>query len=202
MILVFDFAVDRTDVVENQAFFHQAVVALEDNETAGERADDIGRDAARAMSQQLVAGLRDLGLPAERAVRSQRMPANAIAITGEFLDVDEGNRLQRLVIGFGAGQSQVQTRIRAVQPTPSGPWRTLTEFTTIADSGYMPGAAVTMGAGAAAQGTVTAGAAAATAATSGIKAYRSQVEEMASRSADKAVDQLADYFGRQGWIAR
>ena len=202
MILVYDFAVNAADVAENQAFFHQAVVALENNETASERADDIGRDVARAMAQQLVARLRDLGLPAQRAVRNQRMPSHAIAITGEFLNVDEGNRLQRLVIGFGAGQALVRTRVRAVQPMRDGPWRTLTEFTTTADSGYMPGAAVTMGAGAAAQGTVTAGAAAATAATSGIKAYRSQVEQMASRSADEAADQLAAYFARQGWIAR
>jgi hypothetical protein len=129
-------------------------------------------------------------------------PAHAVAITGEFLNVDEGNRLRRLVIGFGSGQAMVQARVRAVQPTRDGPWRTLTEFTTTADSGYMPGAAVTMGAGAAAQGTVTGGMAAATVATSGVKAYRSQVEEMASRSADEALDQLSVYFERQGWITR
>jgi hypothetical protein len=202
MILVYDFAVNAGDVAENQAFFHQAWEAAASDETASERADDIGREVANAMAREIVAGIRDLGLPAQRATRNQRMPAHAIAITGEFLNVDEGNRLQRLVIGFGAGQAQVQTRVRAVQPMRDGPWRTLTEFTTTADSGYMPGAAVTMGAGAAAQGAVTGGAVAATAATSGVKAYRSQVEQMASRSADEAVDQLEAFFARQGWIAR
>jgi Domain of unknown function (DUF4410) len=194
--------VNAADVAENQAFFHQAWVALEGESTASERADEIGHHAARAMAQQLVEGIRGLGLPAERATRNQVVPANAIAITGEFLNVDEGNRLQRLVVGFGAGQSLVQTRVRAVQPMRDGPWRTLTEFTTSADSGYMPGAAVTMGAGAAAQGAVTGGMAAATAATSGLKAYRSQVEEMASRSAEEAVELFEVFFKHQGWIAR
>ncbi len=48
----------------------------------------------------------------------------------------------------------------------------------------MPGAAVTMGAGAAAQGTVTASMAAANAAATGIKGYRSQLDAMAKRTTD------------------
>jgi len=48
-----------------------------------------------------------------------------------------------------------------------GAFRTLLAFKTHADSGEMPGAAVTMGAGAAAQGAVTAGMAAANVAVGG-----------------------------------
>jgi Domain of unknown function (DUF4410) len=60
-----------------------------------------------------------------------------------------------LVIGFGAGQSKLETQIRVLAPV-GGTWQTVTEFTTHSDSGDMPGAA--------AQGAVTAEMAAANAA--------------------------------------
>lgn len=64
----------------------------------------------------------------------------------------------------------------------------------------MPGAAVTGGAGAAASGGMTAGVAAANMAVSGVKGYRSQVEQMTARSADQAAAYLSQYFAQQGWI--
>ena len=64
----------------------------------------------------------------------------------------------------------------------------------------MPGAAVTMGAGAAAQGGATAGMAAANVAAGGVKGYRSQVDAMAGRSADRAAQYLSEFFAREGWI--
>jgi hypothetical protein len=47
---------------------------------------------------------------------------------------------------------------------------------------------------------MTAGVAAANVAASGVKGYRSQVEQMTSRSADQAVAYLSRYFANQGWI--
>jgi hypothetical protein len=47
---------------------------------------------------------------------------------------------------------------------------------------------------------MTAGVAAANVGVSGIKGYRSQVEQMTSRSADQAVAYLSQYFAKQGWI--
>ena len=110
----------------------------------------------------------------------------------------KGNRLRRRVIGFGAGQSKLDTQVLA--PSGSG-YPTLLEFKTHTDSGEMPGAAVTMGAGAAAQGTVTAGMAAANVAVSGVKTYRTAMGAMASRSADKAAAYLSEFFASQGWIS-
>jgi hypothetical protein len=151
------------------------------------------------MSEELVARIRDLGLPARRVARGSVLPSDAVAVTGLFLDVDEGNRLQRTVLGFGAGQSKVDAKVELYAPSSSGPTKLL-DFTTHADSGSMPGALVTGGAGAAASGGMTAGAAAANVAASGVKGYRSQVEQMAARSADQAVSYLSQYFAKQGWI--
>jgi Domain of unknown function (DUF4410) len=140
------------------------------------------------MAEELVAGIRDLGLPAQRAPRGTPPPPDAIAVAGLFLNVDEGNRLQRTVLGLGAGQSKVDTQVEVYAPGRDGVTKLL-EFSSHADSGSTPGALITGSAGAAANGAV-----------SGVKSYRSQVEQMTSRSADKAVAYLSQYFARQGWI--
>jgi hypothetical protein len=104
------------------------------------------------------------------------------------------------VIGLGVGQSKIDTQVQLVALTPNG-YRTLLEFKTHTDSGEMPGAAVTMGAGAAAQGAVTAGMAVANAGISGVKAYRSAMGPMASRDADKTAAYLSQFFATEGWIS-
>jgi hypothetical protein len=197
-VLVYDFSVTAADVSENQGFFAAVRNSLSDT-TENERVLTIGREVQTRMAEELVAGIRDLGLPAQRAARGTPVPPDAIAVAGLFLNVDEGNRLQRTVVGLGAGQSRVDTEVEVYAPGRNGLTKIL-EFTTHADSGSTPGALITGGAGAAASGGMTAGAAAANVAVSGVKGYRSQVEQMTSRSADQAVAYLSQYFARQGWI--
>ncbi len=197
-VLVYDFAITAADVSENQGFFAAVRNSLSDT-TENERELAIAEEVQNRMSEDLVAGIRDLGLPARRAAHGSVLPSGAIAVTGLFLNVDEGNRLQRTALGLGAGQSKVDAKVELYTPSPSGPTRLL-EFTTHADSGSMPGALITGGAGAAAQGGMTAGVAAANVAKSTVQGYRSQVEQMAARSADQAVAYLSRYFANQGWI--
>jgi hypothetical protein len=197
-VFVYDFSVTAADVSENQGFFAAMRNSLSDT-TENERVLTIGQEVRTRMSEELVAGIRELGLPAQRAPRGTPLPPDAIAVAGLFLNVDEGNRLQRTVIGLGVGQSKVDTKVEVYAPGSRGPTKLL-EFTTHADSGTSPGALVTGGAGAAASGGMTAGVAAANVGVSGIKGYRSQVEQMTSRSADQAVAYLSQYFAKQGWI--
>jgi hypothetical protein len=153
-VLVYDFAVSVADVSENQGFFAGVRNSL-GNTTENERKMTIAREVQNRMSEELVIRIRDLDLPAQRAARGSVLSSGAVAVTGLFLDVDEGNRLQRTVLGFGAGKSKVDTKVELYAPSSSGPTRLL-EFTTHADSGSMPGALVTGGAGAAASGGITA----------------------------------------------
>jgi len=197
-VFVYDFSITAADVSENQGFFMAVRNSLSDT-TENERARAIGREVQARMAEELVAGIRDLGLPAQRVPPGPPLAPDAIAVAGLFLNVNEGNRLSRTVIGFGAGQSQVDTKVEVYAPSRSGP-TSLLEFTTHADSGKSPGALVTGGAGAAASGGMTAGVAAANAGVSGVKGYRSQVEQMTFRSASQAVAYLSEYFARQGWI--
>jgi len=197
-ILVYNFAVTPGQVQENQGFF-QSLVNSADTSTASEREQEIGLQVADRLAEDLVAGIRNLGLPVERAQRSTVVPPGALLISGVFLNIDEGNRMRRLVVGFGAGQSVVETQVKLIS-YGQGSYRSVLEFSTHADSGTMPGAAVTMGAGAAAQGGVTAGMAVANAGVSGVRTYRSTVEAAAGRTADQAVAYLSEFFFKQGWI--
>lgn len=199
VVLVYKFAVDARDVTENQSLFAKGVNAV-GSPAEDERTAEIGRQVAERLAQDLVAKINDLGLPAQVAPPGTRVPPDAVVIVGNFVDIDEGSRLRRVVIGFGAGGSNVDTQVRVLAPTATG-YQPLLEFSTHADSGSMPGAAATLGAGAAAQGAVTGGMAAANAAVGGVRVYRSEIERLASRSADKMADHLAEFFVRQLWIS-
>ncbi len=192
-ILVYDFAVTEAELMENQGSIK--------NETSrtseGERERKIVRQVANALAEELVRGLRDLGFTVERRPRETPVGSHQVLIDGAFLDVDEGNRLERLVIGFGAGASKVDTEVHVYYGVRR---RKLIDFRTHADSGKMPGAAATMGAGAAVTGGITTGMAATGVATGTVKEYHSEVERMAAHSADQAVAYLSEFFAKQGWI--
>lgn len=197
-VLVYDFAITDAEVSENQGLFAVAHHALSST-AKNDRELAIAREVRNRMVENLVAGIRALGLPAQRAAQDTMLPTDAVAVTGLFVKVDEGDRLQRTALGFGAGQSTVDTKVEVYAPSTRGPIKLL-EFTTHADSGAAPGALVTGGVGAAISGGMTAGIAAANVGMSAGKGYRSQVEQMTARSADQAVAYLSRYFATQGWI--
>jgi len=195
-IAVLDFTVDDGAVKEDSAIGSKVIRAFSGSDQ-DERQAEIGRKAAAALTADLVDGIRELGLPADRAGREQPLPAGTLVVDGRFVDIDEGNRLKRLMIGFSSGQSSVDTHVVVDMLTDQGRQRLLA-FDATAKSAPMPGAAVTMGAGAAAQGAQTVAVAAGTGA---LKESRSTVESDAGAGASQIVAYLSEFFGRQGWIA-
>ncbi len=193
-ILVYDFAVTEAEVSDNRE-----PAGKIPNKTGGapEGELELSRQAANALAQELVRGLHDLGFPAKRTPRGTPVGKDQILIDGVFLDVEKGDRLERFVIGFGAGASRVDTEVHVYYGTER---QKLLDFRTHADSGKLPGAATTMGAGAAVVGGVTIGGAVASAGMGAVKEYRSEVERMAGNSADQAVAYLSEFFAKQGWI--
>jgi uncharacterized protein DUF4410 len=192
-ILVFDFAVSEEEVKEYQGIMRQQP-AIKD---AFERERLLAQEAKDALAEELVDALKALGFVAERVARNARATGNDLVIDGQFLTVDEGNPLHRLVIGFGTGGSSVQTRVQVYQAPKAD---RLLEFTTQSESSKLPGAAPTLAAGAAVQGGVTAGMTVANAAVSGVKTYKSDVARMAAASGDQAARYLSEFFATQGWI--
>src|SRR5262249_10576808 len=77
---------------------------------------------------------------------------------GQFTDINEGNKLRRLVVGLGMGQSQVDANVQVYQVV-NGTKTQIMDFKTHADSGKMPGALIMGAPGAAVGGTALVGSA-------------------------------------------
>ena len=205
-IYVYDFAVTREQVHENAGFLQGTINDFSDTTTYKHEGEIIG-EVRTVAGDELVTGIQNLGLPARRVPSNTLLPKGALGIIGQFLDVDEGNKGARLVIGFGKGQSKVDIRVQLYgygldqsSREPETEASKLLEFDTHADSGSMPGAIVTGPAGAAAAGGLTVGVAAANIGVGAIKSYRSAMGQMTSRSIEQAVNFLSEYFFRHGWI--
>jgi len=192
-ILVQDFAASEQEVKEYQGIMRQQPTI----KNASERERLLAKEVKDALAEEVVDGLKSLGFAVERVGREANATGSDLLIDGHFLAVDEGNPLRRLVIGFGTGASAVQTQVQVTQGQEA---RKLLEFTTESDSGKMPGAAPSLGVGAAAQGGVTVGMAVANAASGGVKTYKSDVARMAASSGDQVVRYLSEFFVKQGWI--
>jgi hypothetical protein len=196
-VLIYNFAVSPQDVQQNSSIFAKIQRGIENNSQTAEEIQ-IGHEVANALATELWQKINNLGLNAVRADQSLQVTPGAILITGYFVDINEGNRLRRNVIGLGMGESSLDSKIRVLAPSPSG-YRELIAFDAHADSGDMPGAAV-MGPAGAAAGAGAAAVIATNAAVGGVKSYRSASTQQAKKMADKIAAQLATYFAQQGWI--
>jgi hypothetical protein len=161
---------------------------------------DLGKQAAHVFAMETVKSISKLGLRAERAGRDTPIPEHSAIVVGQLVAVHEGNNFERLIVGFGVGESKLDMRV-LVYEVGDQPVRLL-EFKAHTDSGKLPGAAVTLPAGAVATGGITAIAAGGVIVGGSIKSYRYAVDQLAKRSARHATAYMSQYFARQGWIAR
>lgn len=200
-IVVYDFAVSGTEVSQNSGPLQRLYrAATENSEQQQEGQMQIAHDTAKNLSDDLVKKLNPLGFTVIQSPRGTTPPDGALVIDGEFVTISEGNTARRLIIGFGAGAATLDTRVNIYQ-LANGSDAQLLDFTTHADSGKMPGAAVTMGAGAAAQGGATIGMGAASGAMAGGKLYTSTTSHLADSTAKQIVAYFSDYAATQGWIS-
>ena len=158
----------------------------------------LGREVADALATELTQKIAAMGLNPVRAIDNMPVSPGSILVTGHFVNIDEGNRLRRNVIGLGSGQSSLDAEVSLLAPGSSG-YVDLITFQAHADSGNMPGAGI-MGPAGAAAGAGTAAVIAANAAVGGVKSYKSASAQQAKKMAEKISEQLANYFAQQGWI--
>lgn len=198
-VYVYPFAVTAQDVTLNQGFFQKTYRNLSDeNQTQGQL--QVAQSTALAMANAMVQELQSLGFTASAVARGAQISGqNLLIVDGQFTDINEGNRLRRMVIGLGVGSSTLDTKVQVYQMA-NGTTQQIMDFTTHADSGEMPGAALTAPAGAAVGGTAAAVSMGVNLAAGAGKAYTSATGVMAKRSADKAVAYMSQYFATQGWI--
>ena len=120
-------------------------------------------------------------------------PENAWLIRGEFTKVNQGSRLLREAIGFGAGGTKVETNIYVYDLNQNSNTPFLT-FSTTGGSNAEPGAVT----GAATDPVV----AAIGVAASGAGNIAHGLTEDTARTAREITAELSDYMYRRGWISK
>lgn len=192
VVLVYDFAVMPGDVVVDtfgSEFESEGrVLSKEEKEAYA---------TAHVLAEKLVAELKARGIPAERANSATRPPLDAILIKGQFVTINEGSRLKRMVIGFGAGSSELRAMVQVYQATPRG-LRRIAEAEADASGSKMPGMAVPLAGGA------VAGSLATSAVISGgmniVRETKSAMAPDAERMAKQIAERAEGFYRRQGWL--
>ena len=115
-IIVHDFTANPAEVPPESAFAAQMAGAP--RPTAQQI--DLGRELGAQVATDLVAELREMGLPAVRAASQPPPRPDDIVLRGYFVSVDEGRVRRRVLVGFGSGAAELTTTVEAYQMTPEG----------------------------------------------------------------------------------
>jgi hypothetical protein len=197
-VVVIDFAVSPDEVTLDTSP-PAARAAAQQGLSAEARRVRAAQDVQQALAEELTTKLQGYGLRTIREPASVVQPRGVLVVRGRILSVDQGNKRRRLLLGLGAGKSSVAASTQVYYVNDPGKPELLQTFTGSADSGQMPGAAETMGVGAAAGTIATAGVTAA--ATHGSSALRGSDEAMnAGHLGDVLAKQIADYAVAKGWL--
>jgi len=192
VVYVYDFAVSSNDVVIDSlgAEFMSEGTKLSDEEKQAYA-------TSNALSEAIVAQLGKQGIHAQRANDGDIPPLHALVLRGQFVTIDEGSLTKRMLIGFGAGASELRANVQAYQATAGG-LHPIAEAVAEAKGSKSPGMAIP----------VVGGAAMGSAATSAIVsggmnvaretqgALNPDVERMAKKIAERA----KAFYVRQGWL--
>jgi hypothetical protein len=198
--VVHEFVVSSAELTKNRRVLSRAHRAATSKQEQLQRNEmQIAHAAAKVLADDLVKELKPLGFKVRVLPRGTAVPESALIIDGQFLDVDKGSRVRRLVIGFGAGASELDTEVEVSQAA-GGERDQLLSFKTHADSGKMPGAAVTMGAGVAVAGGLTAATMLTSGGMAGMKSYLSTIDSLADSTSKQIAAYFSQYAARQKWI--
>jgi Domain of unknown function (DUF4410) len=144
VVYVEDFRLDHEDVTVDEGL--RGRLGLGPSPLQRLRGDDPAHKAQKfvdAMSEGLVQYLEEADFPAQRLASGAELPKDGWLIRGVFTEVNEGNRVQRAVIGFGRGATSMEVQVWAsdLARNPEAPFII---FGTIKDPSHMPGAVVTL----------------------------------------------------------
>jgi hypothetical protein len=99
------------------------------------------KDLGNLLADEITKDLNDASLPAERLAPDASRPASGWLVTGEFLQVAEGNRLQRAILGFGIGNSDARLYVAIADLAhPAG--ENLFNFNADSTGNQLPGGSV------------------------------------------------------------
>jgi len=201
-VAVRDFEFSPSSVRENSSPVHRLTDLFRRSSTE-ERRIEIGRAVTASLSGQTLKRLNKVGLVASRIPSDSNISVqdNILLVTGRLINADEGNRLTRIALGLGAGESKLDTEVHVFR-VAHGERAEVLAFTTHADSGKMPGLVPSLGVGELVLGPITGLREAKNAATGGQKIYSTQIDRLASKTGDQVARYLSQYSAEEGWIPR
>lgn len=198
-VLVRDFAITPSDIRLDQGIRARLERATTDQPLSTLQLKT-AREANTTLSETLVQKLRASGIPAERFAGNLGAECcNVAVIEGQVVSVDEGNRTRRTMIGLGAGKSSIEADAQLFYRAVGAEPRLLESFESSADSGHAPGAAETMGAGAAAGSGLAVSAAASAGIHTVTERRAAEPKDLARKIAEGLAPRIEQYFVSQGW---
>jgi hypothetical protein len=199
-ILVYDFAVSPDEVKLDEGLAAEIKQRYEHEQYTNRTPQElkIGHTVAHVVAEELVKKIQSYGLWAERASGSPSHQGNTLIIKGQFLTIDEGNRAERVAIGFAAGRTDVKADVQVFELTAAGEQHVET-LNAGGESAAKPGMAEMMAVGLLTHHLLTSTLVSGTVA--GVsEAKFDTVEDDGRRMADKIAADLGQYFVSQGWI--
>jgi hypothetical protein len=195
-ILVYDFAVNPSEISADSAAAGELRGAGQDP-YHNEQKTSLEHQIASMVADKLVEDLRDLNLPAARWHGPAPAGPGIYTIEGQFVTIDEGNPAMRMIIGFGAGGTEIKTLVQVYASEAAGK-RVLAEADVSSESSKAPGLAATLPVGSAISGV-----AAASAIQTGVGVVReinTDVRDGAEETAEAIVDLMKPRLEKLGWI--
>ena len=194
-IIVHDFTANPADVPPESAF--AAEKAVHSQPLTPEQLK-VTQKLGAEVAKELVAKLRDAGLPAVQAAGQPAPRVDDIVIRGYFVSVDEGSAAKRVLVGFGSGNAELMTAVEGYQMTSQG-LRLLGSGEVKSDGGKMPGLVLPLAVMAATAnpiGLVVGGAIKVAGEADG----SDTIDGGAKRTADEIATQVETAAKKQGWI--
>src|SRR5512134_3380390 len=144
-VLVYNFAITPQEVQRDA--IGSAITSTLDGTADSQQETQVGHAVADALAKRLVSDIQNMGLYAERAAGPVPPTGIDVLILGQLVSIDEGNAAERMIIGLGAGRSDVEAHLQVCQST-SGRRIPIETMSGAAKSSLMPGAAETVRVGA------------------------------------------------------
>ena len=144
IVHVRDFELDAQNVQVDKGVGGQVRPGLIERPSKHEQRDPEAqaRKLVDTMSKSLVDDLHKAGYKAQRLGPDDPTPKEGALLTGVFTEVDEGNRMHRALIGFGAGSAKMDLYV--TMSDLSSPQKPLYNLAQEDTSGKKPGAAITL----------------------------------------------------------
>jgi hypothetical protein len=200
VIYVYAFDATADQVQLDNTGMMQKFKTMAGGESSAQQQQQAALQTRTQLADQLVSELRKMGLPAVRMDGPAPAGRSALIVEGRIDTMDAGSRRRRMLIGLGAGKSEVGATVAVLYQPANGAPQPLFSFEAKADSGHMPGMAETAGVGAAAGHVATA--AVAGGGLHGIsEAKRDTLSSDAGKLARSIAKQVEQVSTQNGWMA-